>query len=307
MIDPLQSTHFVVVTYNGEPFIEKCINAIQEESPSSPIHAIDNGSVDNTLSILDSLGVSPIKTNENLGFGKANNIGISRALSLNAEHVFLINQDAYLEKGSLLRFFEKPESNQTALHAFIQLNGIGDRLDSKFSSHYLTEAYCPDFLDDLYFNTLKSTYISKFVNAAAWLIPKALLLKVGGFNPSFFHYGEDDNYVHRLHHHGYELMLHPDCKVHHDREDRPQSEFFNDTKSKERLFLQRISLPSNQEDSRQILRRTKRTYWKKRLRGYSKESIIEAIHIDFLHRTAISDIIKNRDTTKSLGPNFLKP
>lgn len=305
MIDSLQSTHFVVVTYNGESFIKKCLDAIQEESPSSPIHVIDNGSVDNTLSILDSLGVSPIKTNENLGFGKANNIGISRALSLNAEHVFLINQDAYLEKGSLIRFFEKPESNQTALHAFIQLNGIGDRLDSKFSSHYLTEAYCPDFLDDLYFNTLKSTYTSKFVNAAAWLMPKDLLLKVGGFNPSFFHYGEDDNYVHRLHHHGYELMLHPDCRVHHDREDRPQSEFFNDTKSKERLFLQRISHPSSQSRAEHILRQTKLNYWKKRLRGHSLESIIEAIHLNFLDRNPINEIVKNRETSKKQGPHFI--
>ena len=223
MKDPLQATHFVVVTYNGEAFIEKCIDAIREETPSSSIHVIDNGSKDNTLSILDTLGVTPIHTNENLGFGKANNIGISKALSLDAQYVFLINQDAYLEKGSLHRFFDKPESKHIALHAFLQLNGEGDRLDSKFSSHYLTETYCPGLLNDLYFGKLQSSYVSKFVNAAAWLMPKELLMNVGGFNPSFFHYGEDDNFVHRLHHHGYELLLHPDCRVHHDREERPKS------------------------------------------------------------------------------------
>lgn len=305
MNGPLQSTHFVVVTYNGEGFIKQCIDSIREETSSSPIHVVDNGSNDNTLSILNTLGVSPIKSNENHGFGKANNIGISTALSLNAEHVFLINQDAYLEKGSLTRFFEKPESAQTALHAFIQLNGRGDRLDPKFSAHYLTPAYCPGFLDDLYLRNIQSTYISKFVNAAAWLMPRKLLMTVGGFNPSFFHYGEDDNYVHRLHHHGYELLLHPDCIVHHDREDRPQSEFFNDTKSKERLFLQRISHPSHDSNAPEILRNTKSNYWKKRLRGYSKESIIETIHLDFLRNNPISAIVQNRDVTKSTGPHFL--
>ena len=306
MRGPLQSTHFVVVTYNGEAFIENCIHAIRAETPSSPIHVIDNGSQDKTLSILNSLGISPIKTNENLGFGKANNIGISKALSLNAEHVFLINQDAYLEKDSLIRFFDKPESKHIALHAFLQLNGTGDRLDSQFRSRYLRHEFCSNFFEDLYFNKPKPIYTIAFANAAAWLMPRELLLKVGGFNPSFFHYGEDDNYVHRLHHHGYELLLHPDCLVHHDREDRPQSEFFNDSQSKERLFLQRISLPSNDSDAAHIMRKTRSNFWKKRIRGHSKESIIETIHLDFLRRTPIGGIIKHRNMTKNQGPHFLE-
>jgi len=62
----LQTTHFVVVTFNGEAFTEKCIDAIRAEAPSSPIHVIDNGSKDETLSILDTLGINPIQTNENL-------------------------------------------------------------------------------------------------------------------------------------------------------------------------------------------------------------------------------------------------
>ena len=71
MKNQLQSIHFVVVTYNGESFIKKCIAAIREESPASPIHVIDNGSQDSTLSILADLNITPIQTNENLGFGKA--------------------------------------------------------------------------------------------------------------------------------------------------------------------------------------------------------------------------------------------
>lgn len=66
----LQTTHFVVVTYNGEAFIKKCIDAIRAEAPSSQIHVIEKGSKDEILSILDALGINTIQTNENLDLYK---------------------------------------------------------------------------------------------------------------------------------------------------------------------------------------------------------------------------------------------
>lgn len=303
----LKNTHFVIVTYNGERFIKACIQAIQNESPTSPVHVIDNGSNDHTLHILSTLGVSVLETGKNLGFGRANNIGISTALKQGAKHVFLINQDAYIQAGSLKRFFSLPESQTTNLHAFIQLNGEGSKLDQKFKSNYLLDHHCPNFLDDTFFNRVQSSYEVQFINAASWILPRKLLMQLGGFNPSFFHYGEDDNYVARLHHHGFKLMLYPECIVHHDRGDRPKSKYFDDKPKKERLFLQRISHPSNRESSHEILKKTKRNYWKKRLRGSKKSNIIERIQLDFLMTNSIQDIVRNRNLTKTKGPHFLDP
>ena len=307
MTNQLKDTHFVIVTYNGERFIKACINAIQDESPNSPMHVIDNGSKDHTLDILSRLGVSVLKTGTNLGFGRANNLGISSALKQGAEHVFLINQDAYLQAGSLKRFFSKPESQSKDLHAFLQLNGDGTRLDQKFKSTYLRDNHCPNFLDDTFFNRIQSSYEAQFINAASWILPRDLLMQLGGFNPSFFHYGEDDNYVARLHHHGFKLILHPDCIVHHDREDRSKSKYFDDKPEKERLFLQRISHPSNEMGSDDILKQTKKNYWKKRLRGSKKGNIIERIQLDFLKTNSLREIVRNRELTKTKGPHFLNP
>ena len=305
MMNQLQDTHFVIVTYNGERFIKTCIEAIHNESPTSPIHIIDNGSNDRTLDILSTLGVSVLKAGKNLGFGRANNLGISNALKQGAKHVFLINQDAYIEAGSLKRFFSKPQSQTTNLHAFLQLNGEGTRLDQKFKSTYLLDHHCPDFLDDSFFNRLQSSYEARFINAASWIAPRELLMQIGGFNPSFFHYGEDDNFVNRLFFHGFKLMLHPDCIVKHDREDRPSSQYFDDTPKKQRLFLQRISHPSNEMSSDDILKKTQRNYWKKRLRGSKRSNIIERIQLDFLKVNSVEEIVINRELTKTKGPHFL--
>lgn len=58
-----------------------------------------------------------------------------------------------------------------------------------------------------------------FVNAALWLIPCRVLRRVGGFSSLFYHYGEDVDFVHRLHYHGYKVGY---CPVYgcHDREQR---------------------------------------------------------------------------------------
>src|SRR5690606_11284840 len=59
-----------------------------------------------------------------------------------------------------------------------------------------------------------------FVNAACWLISKDCLKKVGGFNPYFFQYGEDRDYVNRVFYHKFKVGIVSSVFVHHDREQR---------------------------------------------------------------------------------------
>ena len=45
---------------------------------------------------------------------------------------------------------------------------------------------------------LEEVYDIPFAMAAHWLVTKRCLQTVGGFSPTFFHYGEDNNYIHRV-------------------------------------------------------------------------------------------------------------
>ena len=74
--------------------------------------------------------------------------------------------------------------------------------------------------EDLYFGRLKEVYDTKYVNAAAWLLPRKTLETVGGFDPIFSHYGEDDNYIHRVIFHGMKIGVCPFSVVVHDTERR---------------------------------------------------------------------------------------
>ena len=80
---------FIIVTYNGEAYIERCIKSIFVFFPEIYTIVIDNNSKDKTRQILDTLKVDElICLNDNIGFGKANNIGIRQALKTNCEAFF---------------------------------------------------------------------------------------------------------------------------------------------------------------------------------------------------------------------------
>ena len=57
--------------------------------------------------------------------------------------------------------------------------------------------------------------------AAHWLVSREALLTVGGFSPAFRQYGEDDNFIDRLHWHGLSCGVVPEAKAVHDRGGRP--------------------------------------------------------------------------------------
>ncbi len=75
----------IIVTYNGAKWIEKCLESILCENEDGvfeiEIIVIDNNSQDETRDIVKRFSsVKLIHSNENLGFGKANNIGLQKAL-----------------------------------------------------------------------------------------------------------------------------------------------------------------------------------------------------------------------------------
>ena len=55
------------------------------------------------------------------------------------------------------------------------------------------------------------------------MIPTDVLRKVGGFCPLFYHYGEDKDFVNRLHYHHYIVGYSPKVFGNHDREYRPMT------------------------------------------------------------------------------------
>jgi len=212
-------TYIIIVTYNGMQWLDRCIKSCSEFSTI----VIDNGSNDGTCSIIEDSfpDVCLLRQSENLGFGQANNIGISYALEQGAEHVFLLNQDAYLVDDVLekLVVFQK-ENAEYGIVSPTHITNSRNKLDKNFSRFMHSEITGQFYSDFVLGNTIKQVYDVPFVNAAAWLISKHCLQTVGGFDPLFFHYCEDDNYCQRVLYHGLKIGVLPKSYIIHDRAHR---------------------------------------------------------------------------------------
>lgn len=221
----------VIVSFNSIKWINVVIRSLESSNIYTDIIVIDNGSKDGTLELIEKNypKVQLLKSEENLGFSKANNLGIEIAMNNSADFVFLLNHDAWIQDETLDQLTQIAIKNpEYGVLSPFHLNGTGDKLDENFS-HYAGPKFCPNLIDDFYLEkNLKGIYESKFVNAAAWLISKDCLEKVGGFNPLFHMYGEDENYVKRLYYKGYKLGIVPNSKIYHDRQNRSHHKVFID-------------------------------------------------------------------------------
>lgn len=251
----------IIVSFNGmqRNWISRCLSSLQLSTISISILVVDNNSSDNTVEYIKEKfpGVLLVQCSENHGFGKANNIGLQRALKMGGEYFFLLNQDARIEKDTIERLvFAAKQNTEFGIISPIHLNGTGTALDYSFSN-YIVPTRCKNLLSDLALNRVKDkVYESRFICAAAWMITRECLRIVGGFNPSFHHYGEDDNYVNRLHYKKMKLGVYPISYIYHDREERNLPVNPNKERVLYRKLMIRVTNPNLIKDT---------AYYKKRL------------------------------------------
>ena len=80
--------YVIIVTYNGLKWIDQCLQSLQESDYSHRVLIVDNCSTDNTVQhVKDKYPeVTFLIQDRNLGFGKANNIGLRYALTHGGEY-----------------------------------------------------------------------------------------------------------------------------------------------------------------------------------------------------------------------------
>ncbi len=217
----------IIVSYNFERWIERCLGSLRQSTLQPDVVVIDNASQDRTIQIIESRypEVRLIRSKENLGFGRANNLGMRIALEENYDAVFLLNQDAWIDAEVLDTLSTLSSKHpRYGILSPIHLTGSGDKLEKGFAGYAkLSPSHKPAHDGTGEDSRLSPPIELPFVNAAFWFIPVSVLKQVGGFCPLFRHYGEDVDYVNRLHHCGYRIGYSPCVQGCHDREYRPVS------------------------------------------------------------------------------------
>lgn len=200
-------TLIIVVTYNAVEWVSTFLSK-SEDIGIDNFLIIDNNSSDGTIAHLQENypELRIVASEKNLGFGGGNNIGLELALDEAWEYVLLLNQDAHISRKDLLELLRIQLKTQAGIVSPMQYYD-DDVLDVHFEKYVTGSIHvdCGDF------------FRTSFVNAAVWLLPTNTLKVVGGFDPLFHHYGEDNDYANRVLYHKLSIVVATTAKAYHKR------------------------------------------------------------------------------------------
>lgn len=229
----------IIVNYHSAQMVIDCIQSIFEKTNrfSCEIIVVDNASGDGSVEMLrEAFGsrITVIASETNLGFGKANNLGARYAAG---EYVFLLNPDTILINdaiGILVDYLkEHPDAGVAGgnLYApdmtptpsfcreFDDLNRerrnaswyhlIGSKISTKLKARLNIHTPMKEF------NFTETEADVAYIFGADMMIPKRVFDEVGGFDPDFFMYAEEEEMTWRITQKGYRVVSVPQAKIIH--------------------------------------------------------------------------------------------
>lgn len=99
-----KSTIIVIANYNGKKYLQECLPSLRNQDYKDfKVVILDNGSSDGSVDWIrkDHPEVYLIDNRKNLGFSKANNVGIKLGLDAGYKYFVLLNQDTVVRKNFL--------------------------------------------------------------------------------------------------------------------------------------------------------------------------------------------------------------
>jgi GT2 family glycosyltransferase len=207
----------IIVTFNGNRWIKDCLDSIRCSSIPVQTIVIDNASTDDTSHVIRDKFPEVILLEQcrNIGFAKANNLGIKKALSAGAKYLLLLNQDTKIKKDTieiLLKSWKDNQNDCFGLLSPLQLTYKGFAIN-RLILKYISES---SFFSDLLFRKSKDVYEVSFMPASCWFLPMRVIEEVGIFCPLFFCYGEDTEYIERLKYYGWKVGFVSGTAIYHE-------------------------------------------------------------------------------------------
>jgi GT2 family glycosyltransferase len=211
----------IVVNWNRWDDTATCIRSVLNmDYPSLHVILVDNGSTTGSPSLLDEFfpEIEILQNRDNLGFATAVNLGIARALALDARYVFALNNDAVVDGNclsALVDFIETdPSIGMVGPKIFYM-----DRPDRIWfagaNRNPLTFSLLNFGRNTLNRSALDHPRAVTYLCAGAVLIRREVLETAGCFDPAYFMYYEDCEFCLHTLAAGYRLYFVPAAKVWH--------------------------------------------------------------------------------------------
>jgi len=215
----------LLVLTNEEKHIERLAKSIINQSYKAiSVYAFNNNSKDSSVTLL--LKYIPdaivINSDENLGFGKGNNIIASKAIENNADYLFISNTDMELERDCISNLVTLLERNDDVLGigAIVfygteegrtkNIQFYADKTNFKNArTHTLYKGL------DLNFEVLPDKLYVNILPGAGFMIRSSVVSKIGLFNEDNFMYSDEIDLAYRVRKLGGKLMVTKNAKTWH--------------------------------------------------------------------------------------------
>lgn len=225
----------IIVSYNVSELLRDCLNsiAVSVSQIKLPIQyeviVVDNASVDSTVKTIkkDCPWVHLIVSEKNLGFSKANNLGIQEA---QGEHILLLNPDTIVHPGTLETILQHHRDNPAIGAISCRVELPDGTLD--WASHRGTPTpwaaltyfsglsrLLPTFplftryhLSHLPFDQIHEV---DSICGTFMMVKRKAGDKIGWLDEDYFWMGEDVDFCHRLKLNGWTIVYYPHAKITH--------------------------------------------------------------------------------------------
>ncbi|HVQ37168.1 MAG TPA: glycosyltransferase family 2 protein [Pyrinomonadaceae bacterium] len=220
----------VVISFNTRDLLRECLTTLAATSAdvSYELIVVDNASRDDSAAMvaLEFPEAKLIRSEVNLGFGGANNLGFAAATG---RYVVLLNSDAFLKVGTLRKSIDLMDSHPQVGLAGAKLIGRDDSLQpsARMFPNILQDFLILSGLADRY---SKSRFFGRgdrtwadpnkpaevdWVPGAFGIIRREALERTGFFDPRFFLYYEEVDLCKRIKQAGYSIWYWPELEVVH--------------------------------------------------------------------------------------------
>lgn len=248
-MEHMPSIFVILVNWNRPQDTLECIRSIQlSDCPNVTTVVVDNGSKDDSLSLLKQVGdkIVLIESDQNLGFTGGNNLGIKYAMEQNADYVFLFNNDALIAPDALSKMMAVAEGDKKVgmVAPKILYHPERGRIWSAGTKYY---EWCMTTRLTGYTQVDVGQYDDEcdlpFAVGCAMLIKKELLNKIGLLVDEIFATGEDVDYGLRTLEQGYRIRYVPSAVAWHKEsvssggKDAPQYVYYQ---TRNMILIQRL-------------------------------------------------------------------
>jgi O-antigen biosynthesis protein len=231
----------IIVNYNVKDFLYQCLKSIEKAKRNLSVEVIvvDNASRDASVEYLQPFfpDVRFIALEENLGFGRANNLGFKSA---NGKYYLILNPDTIVQENTLEVMYEYMQANPnvgvsgckvlnpdgsfqlacrrgfpTPWNAFSKLFG----LQMLFPKSKLFAGYNQTFKD------INETYEIDALIGAFMFARADVIDELDGFDEAYFMYGEDIDLCKRIKQSGFDVhYVHTTSIIHYKGESTKRSD-----------------------------------------------------------------------------------